>query len=71
MVKDSFLVILSSTLESISMSSHVIYFSHISYACQIWAQHETYITRRTFLLQKRAVRLISMLTGFLILISFS
>jgi len=38
---------------------HSILFSHMSYACQIWAQRETTITKRVFLLQKRAIRTLS------------
>ena len=36
---------------------YALFHSHISYACQVWAQRENYITKRIFLLQKRDVRL--------------
>ena len=32
--------------------------SHLIYACQVWGQRETMITKRVFLLQKRAIRII-------------
>ena len=38
---------------------HSIFFSHISYACMVWGQRETSITKRVFLLQKQAIRIIS------------
>ena len=38
---------------------YAIFHSHISYACQVWAQRENIYTKRIFLLQKRAARIIS------------
>ena len=36
-----------------------IFNSHMQYACQVWAQHETSNTRRIFMLQKRALKIMT------------
>ena len=38
---------------------HALFNSHLIYACQAWGQCETSITKRTFILQKSAMRLMS------------
>ena len=38
---------------------HAIFSSHLSYGCQLWGQTETHHSRRAFILQKCAIRLIS------------
>ena len=38
---------------------HSLFGSHLRYGCQLWAQNENTATRRVFVLQKCAVRLIS------------
>ena len=38
---------------------HAIFDSHLSYACQLWAQSETVNTRRVLILQKYGFRIIS------------
>jgi hypothetical protein len=38
---------------------HAIFASHLRYGCQIWAQRQTSVSRRIFLLQKAAIRIIT------------
>jgi hypothetical protein len=38
---------------------HAIFSSHMRYACQVWGQNQSTITRRILLLQKSAIRIMS------------
>ena len=38
---------------------HAFFGSHLRYGCQLWGQHENTVSRRAFILQKCALRLIS------------